>query len=201
MEKELRKIRNRREFPVPKFTPDGIKIETTQDKDRVLTQVDREVEDMLKAIRRNEENYEEEQEEAKNRDQQLRLTRQRQTDRSDFNFFIIINSTLIRNSNPRIDQPVVHFNTNPVRHHYTPTNPTTHGDCYEPPMNDSIIQGAASVPGNQFVTNTTERTGHSKQQRYNNGMNTAISQDKQTHMTRQPSRNNFQYNSPNSSDN
>ena len=36
MEKELRKIRNRGEFPVPKFTPDGIKIETTQDKDRVL---------------------------------------------------------------------------------------------------------------------------------------------------------------------
>ena len=29
MEKELRKIRNRGEFPVPKFTPDGIKIETT----------------------------------------------------------------------------------------------------------------------------------------------------------------------------
>ena len=53
MEKELRKIRNREEFPVPTFTPDGIKIETTQDKDRVLTQVDREVEDMLKAIRKN----------------------------------------------------------------------------------------------------------------------------------------------------
>ena len=114
MEKELRKIRNRGEFPVPKFTPEGIKIKTTQDKDRVLTQVDREVEDMLKAIRRNEENYEREQEEAKNRDQQLRLTRQRQTDRSDFNFFTIVNSTPIRNSNPRTDQPVVHFNTNPV---------------------------------------------------------------------------------------
>ena len=81
MEKELRKIRNRGDFPVPKFTPDGIKIKTTKDKDRVLTQVDREVEDMLKAIRRNEENYEREQEEAKNRDQQLRLTRQRQTNK------------------------------------------------------------------------------------------------------------------------
>ena len=114
MEKELRKIRNRGEFPVPKFTPDGIKIETTQDKDRVLTQVDREVEDILKAVRRNEENYEREQEEAKNRDQQLRLTRQRQTDRSDFNFFTIVNSTPIRNNNPRSDQPVVHFDTNPV---------------------------------------------------------------------------------------
>ena len=114
MEKELRKIRNRGEFPVPKFTPDGIKIETTQDKDRVLTQVDREVEDILKAVRRNEENYEREQEEVKNRDQQLRLTRQRQTDRSDFNFFTIVNSTPIRNNNPRSDQPAVHFDTNPV---------------------------------------------------------------------------------------
>ena len=114
MEKELRKIRNRGEFPVPKFTPDGIKIETTQDKDRVLAQVDREVEDMLKAERRNKENYEREQQEAKNREQQLRLTRQRQTDRSNFNFFTIVNSTLITNSNPRTDQSAVHFDTNPV---------------------------------------------------------------------------------------
>ena len=114
MEKELRKIRNRGEFPVPKFTPDGIKIKTTQDKDRVLTQVDREVEDILKAVGRNKENYEREHEEAKNRDQLLRLTRQRQTDRSYFNFFTIVNSTPIRNNNPRSDQPAVHFDTNPV---------------------------------------------------------------------------------------
>ena len=65
MEKELRKIRNRGEFPVPRFTPGGIKIENTQDKDRILTQVDREVEDILRAVRRNEEKYEKEQEEAK----------------------------------------------------------------------------------------------------------------------------------------
>ena len=57
MEKELRKIRNRGEFPVPKFTPDGIRIVNTKDKDRVLTQVDREVEDILRAVRRNEEKY------------------------------------------------------------------------------------------------------------------------------------------------
>ena len=201
MEKELRKIRNRGEFPVPKFTPDDIKIEATQDKDRVLTQVDTHAEDMMKAVRRNEENYEREQEEAKNRDQQLRLPRQRQTDRSDFNFFTIVNSTPIRNSNPRTDQPAVHFDTNPVQHHYTPTNPITNGDHYEPPTNDLIIQGAASGPGNQFATNTTEGTGHNELWRYNNGMNTATHQDMQTHRTRQPSRNNFQYNSPNSSDN
>ena len=202
MEKELRKIRNRGEFPVPTFMPDGVKIKTTQDKDRVLTQVDREVEDMLKAIRKNEQKYEREQEEAKNRDQQLRLTRQRQTDRSDFNFFNVINSsTPIRNHNTRSDQPAVHFDTNPVRHHYTPTNSTTNGDRYEPPANDSIIQGATPVPANQFATNTTEGTGHNEPWRYNNGANTATRQDTQTHTTRQSSRNNYQYNSPNSSDN
>ena len=114
MEKELRKIRNRGEFPVPKFTPDGIRIMNTKDKDRVLTQVDKEVEDILRAVRKNKEKYEKEQEEARNRDQQLRLTRQRQTDRSDFNFFNVINSTPIRNNNPRSDQPTVHFDANPV---------------------------------------------------------------------------------------
>ena len=128
---------------------------------------------MLKAIRMNEENYKREQEEAKNRDQQLGLTRQRQTNRSDFNFFTIVNSTPIRNSNTRTDQPVVHFGTNPVRHHYTLTNPTTNGDHYEPPANDSIIQGATSVPGSQFTTNTTEEIGRNKLWRYNNGTNTA----------------------------
>ena len=146
MEKELRKIRNRGEFSVPTFTPHGIRIVNTKDKDRALTQVDKECEDILRAVRRNEEKYKKEQEEAKNRDQQLRLTRQRQTDRSDFNFFNIINSTPIRNSNPRSDQPVVHFDANPVRHHYTPTNLTTNADQYEPPVNDSIIQGATSAP-------------------------------------------------------
>ena len=201
MEKELRKIRNRGEFPVPKFTPEDIRIMNTKDKDRVLTQVDREVEDILRAIRRNEEKYEKEQEEAKNRDQQLRLTRQRQIDRSDFNFFNIINSTPIRNNNPRSDQPAVHFDANPVQHHYTPTNPTTNADRYEPPVNDSIIQGATSAPTSQYATNTTEGTGHNEPWRYDNGANTATCQDMQTHTMRQSSCNNFQYNSPNSSDN
>ena len=201
MEKELRKIRNRGDFPVPKFTPVSIKIETTKDKDRVLAQVDREVEDILKAIRRNEENYEREQEEAKNRDQQLGLTRQRQTNRSDFNFFTVVNSTPIRNSNTRTDQPAVHFDTNPVRHHYTLTNMTTNGDHYKPPANDLIIQGATSVPGSQFTTNTTEGLGCNEPWRYNNSMSTATHSGTQTHMMRQPSRNGFQYNSPNSSDN
>ena len=60
-------------------------------------------------------NTEKEQEEAKNRDQQLRLTRQRQTDRSDFYFFNIINSTPIRKQQPQIGPASgACFDANPV---------------------------------------------------------------------------------------
>ena len=60
MEKELRKIGNRGNFPVPTFTPKGVKITNTQEKERVLKWVDRETEDMLRAIRKNKERYERE---------------------------------------------------------------------------------------------------------------------------------------------
>ena len=102
MEKELRIIKNRGHFPVPIITPQGTKIETSQDKDKVLEAVDTEVMEMIKAVRESEENYEREQEEAKTRDQQLRLTRQ--TNRSDFNFLTMINSIPIRNNNTRTNQ-------------------------------------------------------------------------------------------------
>ena len=65
MEKELRIIKNRGHFPVPTITPQGTKIETTKDNDRVLEAVDTEVVEMIKAVRKSEENYEREQEEAK----------------------------------------------------------------------------------------------------------------------------------------
>ena len=68
-----------------------MKIETLQDKKKVLDAVDTEIMEMIKAVREREENYEREQEEAKSRDQQLRLTRQ--TNRSDFNFLTMINKT------------------------------------------------------------------------------------------------------------
>ena len=137
MEKELRIIKNRGHFPVPVITPQGIKIETLQDKKKVLDAVDREIMEMIKAVRESEENYEREQEEAKSRDQQLRLTRQ--TNRSDFNFPTMINSTLIRNGNTRADQPAIHFDTNTIHHFSPPTNPTTSSDRYQPPTNNSII--------------------------------------------------------------
>ena len=66
------------------FTTALLKIETFQDKKKVLDAVDTEITEMIKALRESEENYEREQEEAKSRDQQLRLTRQ--TNRSHFNF-------------------------------------------------------------------------------------------------------------------
>ena len=67
MEKELRIINNRGHFPVSKITPQGIKIENTKDTDKVLEAVDQEVCEILRAIRENEENYEKEKEEAKNK--------------------------------------------------------------------------------------------------------------------------------------
>ena len=84
MEKELRIIKNRGHFPVATITQQGTKIETIKDKEKVLKAVDAETVEMIKAVRKSEENYERKQEEAKNRDQQLRLTRQ--TNRSDFKF-------------------------------------------------------------------------------------------------------------------
>ena len=192
MEKELRIIKNRGHFPVPQ----GIKIETLQDKKKVLDAVDTE---MIKAVRESQENYQREQEEAKNRDQQLKLTMQ--TNRSDFNFLTMINSTPIRNSYPRADQPAVHLDTNAKCHFYPPTNLTTNGDRYEPPANDSIIQGAGSAPGGHFVTSTTGATGSNEPWRYNNRANTAIHTNPQGCMTRPPCHSGFHNNSPNSSDN
>ena len=120
MEIELRIIKNRGHFPIPTITPQGTKIETTHDLDKALEAVDIEVTEMMKALRQSEENYEREQEQTKNRDEQLRLTRQ--TNRQDFNFLMLINSTPIRNGNARTDQPAVHFNTNAVRHIYPPNH-------------------------------------------------------------------------------
>ena len=123
MEKELRIIKNRGHFPIPSITPQGTKIETSHDKDKVLEAVDVEVTEMMKVVRESEENYKREQKQAKNRDQQLRMTRQ--TNRSDFNFPTLVNSTPIRNGNARTDQPAIHFYTNALCHFYPPTSITT----------------------------------------------------------------------------
>ena len=69
MEKELRIIKNRGHFPVPKITPQGTKIENTKDLDKVLEVVDKEVFKMTIALRDSEENYEKKKEEARNKEQ------------------------------------------------------------------------------------------------------------------------------------
>ena len=118
----------------------------------------------------------------------------------------MINSTPIRNSNTRTNQhqrteTTVHFDTNTVCHFYPMTDLTTNGDRYEPPANDSIIQGAGSAPGGQFTTSATGTTDCNKSWRYNNGTNTAAHPNPQTCITRPPGRNGFHNNSLNSSDN
>ena len=132
IEKELRVIKNRGYFPVPQITPQDNKIETTWDKDKILEAVDEEVTAMLNAVKHSEENYVKEQEQVRVRDEQLRSARQ--TNRSDFNYLTLANSTPIRNDNARSDQPGVHFITNPICHIYSAT--TDGDDQYEPPVND-----------------------------------------------------------------
>ena len=112
---------------------------------------------MLTTIRESEENYKKEQEQARIREEQLRSARQ--TSRPDINLYpTLANSTPIRNTNTRSLQ--VHFNTNPVHHAYATTS--DRGKQYEPPENDSILQGATSSPADQFATNATDTAGRNE---------------------------------------
>ena len=111
IEKELRTIKNRGYFPVPHITPQDSKIETAQDKDKILGTIDKTVTAMLKVVTQSEETQIREQEQARTRDKQLRSVRQ--TKRSGFNYFTLTNSTSIRNDNAITDPPGVHFNKKP----------------------------------------------------------------------------------------
>ena len=198
MEKELRLIKNRGYFPVPKIMPQDNKIETTRDKDKILATIDEIATVMLNAVKQSKENYIREQEQARAREEQLRSVRQ--TNRSDFNYLTLANSTPIRNDNARSDQPGVHFNTNPVCHVYSSTSDSD--DQYEPPLNNSIIHGAASTPTDQFTTNTSGVTGHNDPWRCNNGTNTSTNTTTHRMSTRPTHHNGLHGNiSPNSSDN
>ena len=57
MEKELRLIKNRGYFPVPQLAPRKCKIETIQDKETLIKDIDEVAVEMLTAIRDSEENY------------------------------------------------------------------------------------------------------------------------------------------------
>ena len=189
MEKELRLIKNRGHFPVPHLAPEECKIETIQDKEVLLTEIDEIVVEMLNTIKESEENYKTEQEQARIRDEQLRSARQ--TSRSDINLYpTLANSTPIRNSNTRSDQPGVHFNANPVRHVYATTS--DRGDQYEPPENDSILQGATSSPVDKFTTNATDVAGCNELWRCNNATSTSSNTINHRAATRSASHNGLQ---------
>ena len=85
MEKELRLIKNRGYFLVPQLAPKECKIETIQDKETLIKEIDKIAVEMLNAIRESEENYRKEQEQARVRKEQLRSIRQ--TSRSDTNLY------------------------------------------------------------------------------------------------------------------
>ena len=57
MEKELRLIKNRGYFPVPQLAPREYKIETIQDKEILIKEIDEIAVEMLTAIKESEENY------------------------------------------------------------------------------------------------------------------------------------------------
>ena len=186
MEKELRSIKNRGYFPVPQLTPEECKIETIQDKEVLMREIDEIAVEILNAIKESEENYKREQEQARIRDEQLRSARQ--TSRSDINLYpTLANSTPIRNSNTRSDQLGVYFNTNPVHHVYATTS--NGGDLYEPPEND------------QFVTNATNVAGRNEPWRQNNATSTSSNTINHRTTTRPTDRNRLQNdNSPNPPD-
>ena len=94
------------------MTPREYKIETIQDKEILMKEIDEIAVEMLNSIKESEENYIREKEQARIREELLRSARQ--TSRSDINSYpTLANSTPIRNTNTRSDQPGVHFNTNP----------------------------------------------------------------------------------------
>ena len=193
IEKELRSIKNRGYFPVPQLAPEDCKIETIQDKEVLMKEINEIAVEMLNAIKESEENYKKEQEQARIRDKQLRSARQ--TSRSDVNLYpTLANSTPIRNSNMRSDQPGVHFNTDPVHHVYATT--PDRGDQYEPPKNNSILQGATSSPVDQFATNATNVPGCNEEWRQNNVTNTNSNTVNHRIATRPTSRNGLQYDNP-----
>ena len=139
MEKELRIIKNRGQLPIPTTTPQGTKMENSKDIDKVLEAVDREVVEMITAVRESKLNYKKEKAEAKSKEQQVRLARQ--TNKPDFNFLTVNSSTPIRNTNtgPQTrtnhhlhTETAVHFDPNPVCYLYPTTDPTSHNDWYEP---------------------------------------------------------------------
>ena len=148
MGNELRILKGRGHFRIPKITPQGITIDSKHQAKKTLDAVNRELTEILKSIRESEEKYEKEQEEAKLREQQARVNKPVQ--RHEYNYLSPNSSTPIKNADTRTanqnrQTEGVHFNPNTVQHYYSMTGTTSHMAHYKPPVNDSIIQAASTA--------------------------------------------------------
>ena len=203
MENELRNLKGRGHFPIPKMTSQGIRIESQHLAKKTLDAVDRELTEILKNIRESEERYEKEKEEAKLREHQARANKPVQ--RCDYNYLSPNSSTPIKNTDIRTaiqnqQAKGVHFNPNTVQHYYSMTGITSHTGHYKPPANDSIIQAASTAPTGELMSNPTTGTGHNEAWR-NNGTTTQNHSNFPPHTTRTFGRNGLFNDSPNSSGN
>ena len=70
------------------------------------------------------------------------------------------------------------------------------GEQYEPPENDSILQGAASSPADQFTTNATNAAACNEPWRQNNATNISSNTFNHRTTTRPTSHNGLQTNNP-----
>ena len=129
MEKELRILKGRSHFPIPKITPHGMRIDNPQHARKTLDAVDEELVQILNIIRNSERNYEIEKKEARLREQQARANRPAQ--RPEYNYLSPNSSTPIKNTdtatgNQNRQTEGVHFNPNTVQHYYNMTGTTSH---------------------------------------------------------------------------
>ena len=167
MENKLRNIKGRGHFPIPTVTLHDTKIENSQQSRKTLDAVDEELVRIMNTVKEGEYTYEKEQEAAK------QLARAAiSTHRPEYNFTSLNSSTPIKNmgTTDNRQQPperTTHFNPNPTHHFYPLTELTNHNNWYEPPINNSIINGASTTPGVQFATGMTNASGHNKPWRDN----------------------------------
>ena len=122
MEKELRNIKGRGNFPMPTITLRDTKIDNSQQSRKILEAVDKELIRILTIVKESELAYQKGQEAA---GQQAMAARP--THRPEYNFPSLNSSTPIKNTGTMENkQPerTTHFNPNPTHHFYPSTKPT-----------------------------------------------------------------------------
>ena len=107
MERELRAIKNRGHFPIPKSTPQGTKIENSQQAKRVLQVLEEEIMTIITRIRESERAYEKGQEAL------------RKQTRANYNFLGVNSSTPIKNGSTAANRQQISDRTTHFNHHST----------------------------------------------------------------------------------